>query len=91
MSRTVMCRKYQRELEGLSAPPFPGPAGQEIYDTISAVAWNEWMQLQTMLINEKHLSVRDPETRSYLNEQRQKFFDNEETDHAEGYVPKQPD
>ncbi len=87
MSRTVRCRKYQQDLEGLDAPPLPGSKGQEIYETVSRRAWQEWQALQTMLINEKHLELRDPEARRYLSTQREKFFDNEAFDHAEGYVP----
>lgn len=87
MSRTVLCTKYQEELEGLAVPPLPGTKGQEIFETISAKAWQEWMQLQTMLINEKQLNMMDIASRNYLSEQREKFFNNEEHEHAEGYVP----
>lgn len=88
MTRTVACRKYGEELEGLDTPPLPGPAGEEIFNTVSKKAWLEWQDLQTMLINEKALNLRDPEARKYLTEQRQRFLDNEETDHASGYVPR---
>jgi Fe-S cluster biosynthesis and repair protein YggX len=87
MSRSIMCKKYQQQLEGLEAPPYPGAKGQQIYETISKKAWGEWLTLQTMLINEYRLSVREPEARTYLGEQMDKFFNNEATDHAEGYVP----
>jgi len=90
-TRIVHCRKYQQELEGLDRPPLPGPAGEEIFNTVSRKAWAEWQDLQTMLINEKALNLRDPEARTYLNEQREHFLDNEDTDHAQGYVPKTPD
>lgn len=86
MSRTVLCRKYQQDLEGLAKPPYPGPKGQEIYDTVSAKAWQEWQHLQTMLINEKRLNAFEPSTRAYLAEQMEKFMNNEETDRADGYV-----
>ena len=85
--RTVHCRKYNEELPGLDAPPMPGPKGEELFETVSARAWQEWQTLQTMLINEKHLNVREPEARKYLSAQREKFFDNEDVDRAEGYVP----
>src|SRR5690554_7792502 len=62
MSRTVFCRKYQKEMEGLAMPPMPGPKGQEIFDNVSKVAWEEWQNQQTMLINEKHLSMMDRTT-----------------------------
>ncbi len=87
MSRTVFCRRYQQELEGLDRPPLPGPKGQEIMENISKKAWTEWQAQQTMLINEKHLSLMDPEARKYLQAEMEKFFAGEAHDTAEGYVP----
>ena len=87
MSRMVMCRKYQKELPGLDAPPYPGPRGQEIFENVSKQAWEEWQAQQTMLINEKHLSLADPQTRKYLQEEMEKFLAGEDFDRAEGYVP----
>jgi len=87
MSRTVICRKYKEELEGLEAPPLPGAKGQQIFDTVSKKAWLEWQATQTMLINEKNLSLIEPEARQYLSEQMERFLDNQPIDHAEGYVP----
>ncbi len=87
MSRTVCCRKYKERLEGLETPPLPGAVGEEIFRTVSRKAWLEWQALQTMLINEKGLNLRDPAARAYLTEQRERFLDNRETDHATGYVP----
>lgn len=87
MTRTVFCKKYQREMEGLDAPPYPGSKGQELYETISKQAWQDWLAHQTMLINEKHLNLMDKDTRKYLAEQMERFFAGEQTDRAEGYVP----
>lgn len=87
MSRTVFCRKYQKEMEGLDMPPMPGPKGLDIFENISRVAWEEWQNQQTMLINEKHLSMMDPNHRKYLQAQMERFFNNEPFDKAEGYVP----
>ena len=86
--RKVHCRKYAQEMEGLDAPPLPGPAGQRLFETVSKKAWLEWQDLQTTLINEKHLDLRDREARNYLTEQRERFFNNEEVDRAEGFTPK---
>ena len=90
MNRTVHCRKYGEDLEGLDNPPLPGPRGQEIFDQVSRKAWLEWQALQTMLINEKALNLREPEARKYLTTQMERFFSNEPTDHAVGYVPPKP-
>ncbi|HEX4937856.1 MAG TPA: Fe(2+)-trafficking protein, partial [Candidatus Kapabacteria bacterium] len=38
MSRTVFCRKYQKEMEGLPAPPYPGPRGKDIFEHVSRQA-----------------------------------------------------
>ena len=89
MSRTVFCRKYQQELPGLDKPPFPNAKGQEIYEHISQQAWDEWQAHQTRLINEKQLSLMDPQARQYLNQQQQLFFAGEAYDQAEGYVPEE--
>lgn len=87
MTRTVVCRKYQKELEGLEAPPLPGKLGQDIYENVSKQAWLEWQELQTMIINERHLNMLDAEARKFLSEQMKRFFDNETVEGAEGYVP----
>ena len=87
MSRMVHCKKYDKELPGLPTPPYPGPKGQEIYETVSQQAWNEWQTQQTMLINEKQLSMASADDRKYLQTQMQNFLNNEDYHHAEGYVP----
>ncbi len=87
MSRTVYCRKYQAELEGLDQPPYPGPKGQEIYDSVSKQAWQEWQSHQTMLINEKQLNMMDADSRKFLAGEMEKFLAGEEFEQAEGYVP----
>lgn len=86
MANTLMCRKYQQDLEALPAPPYPGPKGQEIFETVSKKAWLEWQTIQTMLMNEKKLNAFEPATRVYLADQMEKFLNNEETDRIDGYV-----
>lgn len=85
--RAVTCRKYGEELPGLNAPPLPGPPGEDIYRNVSAKAWEEWQHLQTMLINEHHLSMTDRKARDYLREQMRRFLANEDHDTPAGYAP----
>jgi Fe-S cluster biosynthesis and repair protein YggX len=87
MAKTVFCRKYQKDLEAMEFPPMPGAKGKELMETVSKKAWQEWLQQQTMLINEKHLNLMDPDARKYLTEQLENYLSNESTDKAEGYVP----
>lgn len=87
MTRTVFCRKYQQQLEGLERPPYPGARGQDLFENISKQAWHEWMAHQTMLINEKRLNLMDLTARAYLNEQMEKFFAGDAIDSVDGYVP----
>ena len=88
MTRQVICRKYQKEMEGLDFAPFPGAKGQEYFDTVSKQAWQEWLKHQTTLINEKRLNVFEPDAKKFLEEQREKFLSNDASvEHAEGWKP----
>ncbi len=87
MTRTVFCQKLGRECPGLGFAPVPGPLGQRIFDHISMEAWQGWLRHQTMLINEKRLSMGNSEHRSYLSEQMEKYFFEGGFDVAEGYTP----
>ena len=83
----VYCKKYKEELPALDRPPYPGPRGEEIFNSVSKKAWMEWLQLQTMLINEKQLNLAEKETRDYLNDQLDKFLTNGDVDKPVGFKP----
>lgn len=88
MTKLVFCRKYQKELEALDFAPFPGAKGEELLNSVSKQAWQEWLKHQTTLINEKRLNVFEAESKKFLEEQREKFFNNDENiEMAEGWKP----
>lgn len=87
MSRMVQCARLGIEAEGLDAPPFPGEQGQRIYEHISKQAWQEWLSLQTMLINEHRLTPFEPKAKEFLGREREKFLFGEGASAPEGYVP----
>lgn len=87
MSHTVKCAKLGVETEGLDKPPFPGPAGEKIYAQVSKQAWQDWLKLQTMLINEHRLTPFEPQAKEFLAREREKFLFGGGTDMPEGYVP----
>ena len=66
-------------------PPMPGPKGVELMDTVSQEAWEAWKSHQTTIINEKHLDLSDAKDRSWLLEQMDKYFNNEEVEKAAGF------
>ncbi|MDO4894831.1 MULTISPECIES: oxidative damage protection protein [Moraxella] len=84
----VFCRKYQQNLPKLPKPPFPNAKGEEIQNTVSKKAWDEWIELQTMLINEKHLSMVDKDAKKFIAEQRELFLDNGDYERPAGFKPK---
>lgn len=88
MARTVQCIKLGREAEGLDFPPYPGPLGKRVFDSVSKEAWKEWLELQKMLVNEHRLSLADKKARDYLAEQMERHFFGEGAERAAGYVPK---
>jgi len=87
MARTVKCVKLGKELDGLDFPPYPGPLGKRIFESVSKEAWAGWLKHQTMLVNENRLSFADPSARKYLSEQTEAYFFGEGADQASGYVP----
>ena len=87
MARIVKCAKLKKDAEGLDYPPYPGPLGLKIFENVSKEAWSGWLEHQTMLLNEKRLSLVDPQARKYLTEQTEAYFFGDGADAAEGYVP----
>ena len=87
MARMIECVKLGKQAEGLDNPPYPGELGQQIYESISAEVWKQWLRRQTMLINENRLSVVDPDARAYLEKQMKEFLFGEGGDEPEGYIP----
>jgi len=87
MARMVKCIKLDKESEGLDRPTYPGDLGKRIYDNVSKEAWQNWMQHQTMLINEYRLTPVDPKARKFLEEEMEKFFFGGGSDKPEGFVP----
>jgi Fe-S cluster biosynthesis and repair protein YggX len=89
MARMIQCMKLSEELEALDNPPFPGIKGQFIFDHISKKAWQQWMEMQTMIINEQRLASYEPKARKILETEREKFLFSEDFEMPEGYVPQQ--
>lgn len=88
MSRIIHCVKLNEETEGLKHPPFPGELGERIFKNISQKAWNQWLEHQTMLINEYRLSMLDIKAKAFLREEMNKFFFGEGSEKPTGFTKK---
>ncbi len=87
MARMVNCVKLGKEAEGLDRVTYPGDLGKRIFDSVSKEAWQQWMQQQTILINEYRLSPIEPKSRKFLEEQMEKFFFGEGAETPPDFVP----
>lgn len=87
MSRSVQCLKLKKEAEGLEFPPYPGEMGTRIWQSISKEAWQEWLGVQTRLVNENRLNLADARARKYLKEQMEKYLFEDIDVEAQGFVP----
>ena len=87
MARLIHCIKLEREAEGLDFQTYPGELGKRIFDNVSKEAWQEWLKLQTMLVNENRLNLSDAKARKYLAEQLEAHFFGSGSEQPIGYVP----
>lgn len=86
----VHCKRLGLEADGLDKPPFPGPEGERIFTQISKKAWQDWLKVQTMLINEHRLTPFEAEARQFLARERENYLFGGEDSRPEGYRPTAP-
>jgi len=86
MSRTIHCVKLGREAEGLDYPPWPGELGKRVFENISKEAWQQWVQHQTMIINEYRLNPMDPKAKEMIVAEMEKFLFGAGSQKPGGYV-----
>ena len=87
--RTVFCVKFQRQLPGLDAVPWPGELGQRIYDNVSAEAWRMWEDRMKMILNEYRLMPFQKEAQELVARHMEEFFFGESAALPPGYQPEQ--
>ena len=87
--RMVFCKKFQKELPGLDAPPWPGELGQRIYENISAAAWKMWEDRMKMILNEYRLMPWQKEAQDLMAIHMEEFLFGEGSALPPEYVPQQ--
>ena len=83
MARMVHCVKLGKEAEGLDYAPL----GKKVYDNVSKEAWDEWIKLQTMMVNEYQFNLADAKVRKHLLEQMQKYLFGDGVENVPNYTP----
>jgi Fe-S cluster biosynthesis and repair protein YggX len=87
--RTVHCVKFQKELPGLDAPPWPGELGKRVFDKVSVQAWKLWEERMKMILNEYRLMPWQKEAQEIIAKQMDDFFFGEGAALPPGFVPQQ--
>jgi Fe-S cluster biosynthesis and repair protein YggX len=87
--RTVKCVKFQKEMPGLDAAPWPGEIGQRVYENVSAEAWKLWEERQKMILNEYRVMPWQKEGQELIKKQMEDFFFGEGSALPPDYVPQQ--
>ena len=87
MSRTVFCQKLQKDLPALAFQTWPGELGKRVFENISQEGWDQWVNHQTMLINEYRLNPMDPKAKELIVGELEKFLFGEGAQKPADYVP----
>lgn len=87
MSRIIYCVFLKHEAEGQDVQFYPGELGKRIYENISKEAWAQWQSKQTMLINERKLSMMNIDDRKILEQEMVHFLFESQEVHIQGYTP----
>ena len=74
MKQTIYCAKLKKESKRIKFSPIPGDLGKKIQENISQEAWQQWLDHQTILINEYRLNMLDKESRNFLLQEMEKFL-----------------
>ncbi len=91
MNKPVNCVKLNQTLPGFEKAPYPGELGQRIVEHISQEAWQQWLEHQTILINEYRLNLLDPKARKMLETEMEKFLFGEGSAKPEAFRPVEGD
>ena len=88
-SRTVFCKKLQRELPAMDTAPWPGELGQRIFENISAEGWKLWEERMKMILNEYRLMPWQKEAQDLVAKHMEEFFFGEGSALPPDFVPQQ--
>jgi Fe-S cluster biosynthesis and repair protein YggX len=85
----MFCQKLQKEATPMPFKPYPGELGERIVNNISWEAWQQWLEHQTILINEYRLNMLDAKSKEFLTQEMEKFFFGEGSEKPDAYTPQE--
>ncbi len=85
--RMVKCIKLGQELPGLKSPPSPTELGRKVYENVSQQAWNDFLEMFKMVINEYRLDLTSPAADQIFEQKMEEYFFSDTVKMPEGYVP----
>ena len=74
MPEMITCSKTGKRVPKMDKPPMRGKVGQEVWNNVGQEAWDEWMKMEVMVINEYRLNLADAEHRKALYDHMREFF-----------------
>ncbi|WP_225639226.1 oxidative damage protection protein [Candidatus Profftia sp. (ex Adelges kitamiensis)] len=74
MSRNIFCTFLRKEAKKQDFQLYPGELGIRIFNEISKEAWLQWVDKQTILINEKKLSMVNPKDCKLIEREMVRFL-----------------
>jgi Fe-S cluster biosynthesis and repair protein YggX len=85
--RMVKCIKLGQELPGLKSPPSPTELGRKVYENVSQQAWNDFLEIFKMVINEYRLDLTSPMADQIFEQKMEEYFFSDNVQMPEGYIP----
>lgn len=83
----IYCPVLKTKSQRLGAPPINGKLGEEVFNTISKAAWDQWIGVQTMIINENRLNLMNRHDREFIASKLRDFMKGEDVSPPKDYVP----
>jgi Fe-S cluster biosynthesis and repair protein YggX len=87
--RIVHCRKLDKDLPGLSRPPYKNELGQRIFNEVSKEAWDAWIKDSVKYINTYRVDLTSKQGQEFMFKQCAIYFGFEDGELAQtAFVPK---
>lgn len=74
MPDEITCTRCQRTSVPLESVPYPGELGDELRERVCPRCWDEWIQMEVMVINELRLDFMDPRSQDRLIAELRRFL-----------------